>query len=92
MNSSPDKNGEQYRKKPVVIRAKQWFKMGDHHKVELYARGDDKGQEHLGCIKTLESGQTGFHIVSVGDWIIEGVKGEFYACKPDVFSLTYEAA
>jgi hypothetical protein len=29
---------------------------------------------------------------SVGDWIIKGVKGEIYACKPDIFAATYEAA
>jgi len=39
-------------------------------------------------IKTLESNQ---HNVSILDWIIKGVKGEFYACKPDIFELTYEA-
>jgi hypothetical protein len=79
-----------FRKKPVVIEATQWFKMGDHPKVESYARADGKGQEELGCIKTLESGRNGMHIVSVGDWIITGVKGEHYACKPDIFEQTYE--
>ena len=39
-----------------------------------------------GWISTLEGG----HIVCPADWIIEGVKGEFYPCKPDVFKLTYE--
>lgn len=37
-------------------------------------------------IKTLE----GEHIASFGDYIIKGVKGEFYPCKPDIFKLTYE--
>ena len=37
-------------------------------------------------IKTLE----GEHIASIGDYIIKGVKGEFYPCKPDVFELTYD--
>jgi hypothetical protein len=37
-------------------------------------------------IRTLE----GEHIASIGDWIIKGVKGEFYPCKPDIFTLTYE--
>lgn len=40
-----------------------------------------------GWIDTLEGG----HIVCPGDWIIRGVKGEFYPCKPDIFELTYEA-
>lgn len=43
---------------------------------------------------TLEDGPTGEakHIASVGDWIIRGVKGELYPCKPDIFEMTYEAA
>ncbi len=42
---------------------------------------------HLhGWIDTLEGG----HIVCPGDWIITGVKGEHYPCKPDIFDLTYE--
>jgi len=40
-----------------------------------------------GWIDTLEGG----HIVCPGDWIITGVKGEHYPCKPDIFALTYEA-
>jgi hypothetical protein len=34
----------------------------------------------------------GIHRVSWGDWIIRGVKGELYPCKPDIFEATYEAA
>jgi hypothetical protein len=40
-----------------------------------------------GWIETLEGG----HIVCPGDWIITGVKGEHYPCKPDIFAATYEA-
>jgi hypothetical protein len=43
---------------------------------------------NVNLIETLE----GDHIVSSGDWIITGVKGEHYACKPDIFELTYEPA
>lgn len=43
--------------------------------------------EH-GWIDTLEGG----HIVCVGDWIITGIKGERYPCKPDIFEMTYEKA
>ena len=39
-----------------------------------------------GWIDTLEGG----HIVCPGDWIIKGVKGEYYPCKPDIFEETYE--
>ena len=40
------------------------------------------------AIKTLE----GVMIANVGDWIIRGVQGELYPCKPDIFALTYEPA
>ena len=39
-----------------------------------------------GWVDTLEGG----HIVCPGDWIIKGVKGELYPCKPDIFTMTYE--
>lgn len=39
-------------------------------------------------INTLE----GTHKVSVGDWVIQGVQGEFYPCKPEIFAATYEPA
>ena len=71
-----------YRKKPVVIEAVRWFKYGDHPAVY-------KGQLS-GCpmIPTLE----GAMFVDVGDYIITGVKGEHYPCKPDIFEMTYEVA
>ena len=71
-----------YRKKPVIIEAVQWFKHGDHPMVKKHFKSD------MGYIDTLE----GAHIVTPGDWIITGVKGEFYPCKPDIFELTYEVA
>lgn len=42
-------------------------------------------------IPTLEDGKDkrAKHVASIGDWIIKGVKGEFYPCKPDIFELTY---
>ena len=101
-----------YRKKPVVIDAVQWFKMGDHPAVvpivlqqydytqfpprAITTRGanlfphelnnPDVDQHTHGFIRTLESG----HVVTPGDWIITGVAGEVYACKPDIFAATYE--
>jgi len=41
-----------------------------------------------GWIDTLEGG----HVACPGDWIITGVKGEYYPCKPDIFDMTYEPA
>jgi hypothetical protein len=75
-----------YRKKPVVIEATQWFKMGDHPAVGKFFDHDPE-QKQYGWIKTLEGG----HIVTPGDWIITGVVGETYPCKPDIFEMTYEA-
>jgi hypothetical protein len=73
-----------FRKKPVVIEAIQWFKMGDHPEVKRLVPNDPVS----GWIETLEGG----HIVTPGDWIITGVKGEHYPCKPDIFEMTYEVA
>ena len=45
-------------------------------------------------IKTLEDGPNGEakHVASIGDWIIKGVEGEIYPCKPSVFAATYDPA
>lgn len=69
-----------FRKKPVVIEATQWFKDGDHPAVRPSVDG-------YGAIDTLE----GCHTVTPGDWVITGVAGEHYPCKPDIFAATYEA-
>lgn len=79
---------KRYRKKPVTIEAVQWT--GDN--ISEICKFTHKDINHLLCsghlyIKTPE----GFHRAAVGDYIIKGVKGEFYPCKPDVFAQTYEA-
>jgi hypothetical protein len=84
-----------YRKKPVVIDAVQFlsdvqpidqrvteFTGQTFDKFKIYV--DEKGP-HL-IIQTLE----GNHRADNGDWIITGVKGERYPCKPDIFEMTYE--
>jgi len=84
-----------YRKLPVIIQATQWFADGDHPQVSK-----SKHLEHPlpdcrhclstksshGWVQTLEGGLA----VCPGDWIIMGIKGEFYPCKPDIFMATYE--
>jgi hypothetical protein len=118
----------QFRKKPVVIEATQWFKNGDHPEdysadrefmeagvlrlkpgaffkdhdwegavVRYFRRPDVDGErpcEHCG-VRMHEHGwidtKEGGHIVCPGDWVITGVKGEQYPCKPDIFAVTYEA-
>lgn len=79
-----------YRKKPVVIEAIQWVATSDCW---------DKIQE-MGCTNTIpgEMGTKSFSIRTLEgymkadfmDWIIKGVNGEFYPCKPDIFNKTYE--
>ena len=98
----------QYRKKPVVIEAMQWWPPSDprhdpsmlsHRRgnavdppdyrqdgdlwqfSEIPGYGDDRFM-----IRTLE----GDLKVSPGDWIITGIQGERYPCKPDIFAATYE--
>lgn len=74
-----------YRKKPVAIEAIQYTGLNSAE-IELFT-GQPIGKE-IGkpiLIKTLE----GEHIASLGDYIIKGVKGEFYPCKPDIFAETY---
>ena len=89
-----------FTKKPVTISATQWFKNGDHPQVRAIAPSDDlfftgmggamlTGREKYGVIGTLESPN---HLVTPGDWIITGVAGEHYACKPDIFEATYSPA
>jgi hypothetical protein len=74
-----------FRKKPVVIEATQWFKHGDHPVVTVMPRGFESPTK--GRVLTLEGDME----VTSGDWIIKGVKGEHYPCKPDIFEATYEA-
>lgn len=78
-----------FRKRPVVIEATQWFKHGDHPFVLLKPLDPMTGfvKGYHGWIQTLEGG----HTVTPGDWIITGVQGECYPCKPDIFEMTYEA-
>ncbi len=81
-----------FKKKPVVIEAHQFVNGADPFGVVNtgYPKADDdKSAHHLdgkSWINTLE----GPFVVSEGDWIICGVKGEFYPCKPDIFAATYE--
>ena len=75
-----------FRKKPVVIEARQ---LTDANGEELAAwcSGDLMRRAYYGvAVPTLE----GNMIASEGDWIIRGIKGEFYPCKPDIFAATYE--
>ena len=92
-----------YRKKPVVIEAIQltwpnWSDICEFVDEKHFGGGcylDKIGNPTIGTstgmmglrIKTLE----GEMLARQGDWIIKGVNGEFYPCKPDIFEKTYEA-
>jgi len=76
---------KKYRKKPVVIEAM----LLDKTNLVTAAKWCDSRADPLGRgvkIQTLEGVMFG----ELGDYIIKGVKGEFYPCKPDIFAATYE--
>lgn len=91
-----------FRKRPVVIDAMQFvYSTEGITRLREFcgdALGNANKNRHMGAkgeveIMTLEDGKEHFkvtHIATEGDWIIKGVQGEFYACKPDIFKATYE--
>ncbi len=78
-----------YRKKPVVIRAiqitEETFNLPHPNQEHIPGVVYDQSTK-TATIETLEGTMT----AQLGDWIIRGVKGELYPCKPDVFEATYE--
>jgi hypothetical protein len=89
-------NTNKYRKKPVVVRAWEFDGTTDslpqmnHTAHKLWYRGYERvNDQHFPptvVVRTLEGDMT----AQVGDYIIEGVNGELYPCKPDIFEKTYE--
>lgn len=78
-----------YTKKPITIEAVQWTGNNLEEICDFIADGSMEYNPIDGLfIKTLE----GVHHASVGDYIIKGVHGEFYPCKPDIFEETYSPA
>ena len=74
-----------FRKKPVIIEAEQYFENG-HWPAGVCRTPEEAKAHYKPWVQTLE----GKLMVSDGDWIITGVKGEKYPCKPDIFEATYE--
>lgn len=79
-----------FRKKPVIVDAVQWDGTQEGIRKIADVFPDMKvwpptTPEHF-YIRTIE----GNHLATRADWIIKGVKGEFYLCKPDIFEQTYE--
>lgn len=91
---------KKFRKKPVEIEAMEFIyspnRIGELMEFCGIALGSISKERHPGAkayaeIKTLEDGNSAVkHIATEGDWIIKGIKGEFYPCKPDIFEMTYE--
>lgn len=84
-----------FRKKPVVIEAWQFTIPRPAIMPPWLAEAIDAGtvwgqggEAPFYTIRTLE----GDHRADAGDWIIRGIKGELYPCKPDIFAATYEPA
>ena len=80
-----------YRKKPVLIEAKRLMEPNLPGEIARWCKGRVCGVGDVGAkvwieIDTLE----GVMRASYGDFIIKGVNGEFYPCKPDIFEKTYE--
>ncbi len=84
---------KRYRKKPVVIEAVE-FTSDNWKEIVEFTNGKARDL----CIERRPNGKVtcivdtleGFHIANQGDYIIKGVKNEFYPCKPDIFEQTYE--
>lgn len=75
-----------FRKKPVVIEAVQWTGKNFEEVRAFYPSAITHVNLGTVSVRTLE----GTMNAAKGDWIIKGVKGEFYPCKPDIFEATYE--
>ncbi|MDF1685319.1 MAG: hypothetical protein P1U50_00905 [Parvibaculaceae bacterium] len=79
-----------FRKKPIVINAWQTPESDGQPCEDLAEIVRDNNWDYDDCgvvIPTLE----GEMLASPGDWIIQGVSGEYYPCKPEIFAATYEA-
>lgn len=90
-----------FREKPVVIEAMQFTTNNEHGSPTMDAIVNWANQGHQGRRRdTMRAWHNGTDIfiptlegtmrAAVGDWIIKGVQGEFYRCKPDIFAATYE--
>lgn len=85
----------EFRKRPVKIEAYHWLGLGSAYApgwlvdalLDGTARQTDPGApDSTIVISTLEGEMT----AQLGDWIIQGVRGEIYSCKPDIFEAIYE--
>ena len=78
-----------FRKKPVIVEAMQLTVESCHAVHEWASLGAHKPSDMCRLGVTIPTLEGDMH-AEVGDWIIRGVAGEFYPCKPDIFEQTYE--
>ena len=79
-----------FRKKPVEVEAIRYIHDGSRVVMDFLG-GHAKYEVMDGAYKLVVPTLEGNLYASQGDWIIKGVKGKFYPCKPDIFEATYEA-
>lgn len=78
-----------FKKKPVVIEAVQWSGNNMDEVLKLDKQRGIMYYDEISKVLEMETLE-GTMTASVGDWIIQGVQGEIYPCKPDIFKETYE--
>ena len=83
---SKSEEAKKFRKKPVVVEAMQFSETKENLAGILKFCPQAGILPSCLLIKTLE----GTHRANYGDWIVKGIQGEFYPCKPDIFEQTYE--
>lgn len=83
---------QKFRKKPVVIEAILWNGNADEANTFIGENFGTDWKYENGSQKIIIPTLEGEMLGNIGDWIIKGVNGEFYPCKPDIFKKTYEPA
>ncbi|MDO4714001.1 MAG: hypothetical protein Q4B28_05155 [bacterium] len=78
---------QKYRKKPLVIEAVKYESIDQIKRYfpNIEVRDDNRASRAI-SLKTLE----GWVELQVGDYVVKGIKGEYYPCKPDIFEESYE--
>jgi hypothetical protein len=79
-----------YQKKPVQVEALQWTGKNRREIFDFCTQSYFNTDFETGNLKLLVQTLEGNMEASVGDYIIKGIQGEFYPCKPDIFLLTYD--
>jgi hypothetical protein len=84
-----------YRKRPVIIEARQWTgqnfaEMQEFATTFSTVAAEDRVEDPDITAEVFDELHSTWVGVHDGDWVIKGIRGEFYPCRPDVFAETYE--